>query len=76
MKQELLDRKLSATLQFRNILGTAKRESTTKAQLSTVITSFHPLPIVTLTLSYKINNYKVKRQSNGVDYENDYDGGE
>lgn len=67
VKQSLLDRKLSAILQIRDILGTAKRESTSEGPTFYYYRyHYHKSPVVMLTLIYNFNNYEFKkRERNG-----------
>ena len=74
VKQDLLNNKLSATLQLQDIFGTMKFSG------SSVGTNFennyafkHESRIVQLTLSYKLNNFKSK--SEGSDSNNNEGGG-
>ncbi len=62
IKQDLFKRKISATLQVRDVFGTWQHESTTTGSDFEQYSLFNPnTPIVMLTVSYKINNYKMKR---------------
>jgi len=64
-KQDFFNRKMSATLQVRDVFGTWKHASTTVGTDFNQYSQFIPkTPIVMLTLSYKINNYNVKPQRN------------
>jgi outer membrane cobalamin receptor len=72
LRKDFFKRKLSATLQVRDILGTAKHEMTSEGQNFYNFSKFDRQPMVRLRLSYKINNYKMKRgrrSENGVDVE-------
>lgn len=64
LKQDMLKRKLSATLQVRDVLGTMDHTFVSQQEGAFYqYTHFDPnTPYVTLTLSYKLNNYKVKRE--------------
>jgi len=67
-KQDFFKRKMSATLQVRDLFGTWKHEFVSKGEDFYQYTYFKPhTPFVMLTLTYKINNYKAKRnnRSNG-----------
>ena len=69
MKQSVLDRKLTAILQVRDIFGTAKRKFISESQ-DFYYSRYHyrKAPVVMLTLTYNFNNYKEKReQRNGGD---------
>lgn len=62
LKKEFFKRKLSATLQARNILGTAKHENINEGPGFYNYSKFdRQWPSIKLNLSYKINNYKKKR---------------
>lgn len=75
-KQDFFKRKLSATLQVRDVFGTWNHEFITKGPEFYQYTYFKPkTPIVMLTLSYKINNYRVKRGARGDNGDGD-EGGE
>ncbi len=63
-RQDFFNRKLSATLQVRDLLGTMKRDFTASGPgfEQHVIMQREPR-VVMLTLSYKINNYRVDQQN-------------
>lgn len=63
-RQDLLKRKLSATLSVRDLFGTMRMEGTSSGLgfKSTSKMTREPR-VVMLTLSYKINNYKMDRQA-------------
>jgi len=66
LKKDFFNRKLSATLQARNILGTAKHENISEGPGFYNYSKFDmQWPSIKLNLSYKINNYKKKRGSRG-----------
>jgi len=66
LKKEFFNRKLSATLQARNILGTAKHEYISEGPGFYNYSKFDmQWPSIKLNLSYKINNYKKKRGARG-----------
>ncbi len=70
LKKEFFDNKLSATLQARNILGTAKHENFSKGENFYNYSKFdRQWPSIKLNLSYRINNYKKKRGTNNEDME-------
>jgi len=76
-RQDLFDRKLSATLQVRDLFGSMKRDFTNVGEnfLQHVVMSREPR-VLTLTLSYRINNYRNEpgdRQGGGG--EMDFGGG-
>jgi outer membrane cobalamin receptor len=67
-KRDFMKRKLSATLQVRDVFSTAKHESTSQGPgFYTYSLRERKTPMVMLNLSFKINNYKQKRGSNGRD---------
>ena len=73
LKRDFFNRKLSATFQVRDVLGTFKHET---EYLGEGFYNFNKFemnsPVFRLNLSYKINNYKQKRGKrsvNGVDVE-------
>jgi hypothetical protein len=65
-RQDFMKKKLSATLSVRDVLGTAKFEGTSFGNdfKSTFKMQREPR-VLMLTLSYKINNYKMDRQAPG-----------
>jgi len=72
-KKDFFKRKLSATLQVRDVFGTSKHETLYTGTDFYNYSQMDPkTPMVRLKLSYKINNYKMKRgrrSANGVDVE-------
>ncbi len=63
LKQDFFDRKLSATLQVRDILGTRKHTFDNYSNSFYQYTEMKPeAPIFSLSLSYRINNYKSERK--------------
>lgn len=75
VRKDFLKRKLSATLSGRDLLKTAKRESTSEGEGFYSYDKFaREAPVFNLTLSYKINNYKQK-QRNGNNDEIEFDTG-
>jgi outer membrane receptor protein involved in Fe transport len=70
VRQDFFNRKLSATLQVRDLFGTMKRDFTSSGTNfeQHVIMALEPR-VVMLTLSYKINNYRVdpRKQGRGED---------
>lgn len=63
IKQDLFKRKMSATLQVRDVFSTWSHTFISQGPEFYQYTKFEPkTPIVMLTLSYKLNNYKVKRE--------------
>ncbi len=70
IKQDFFKRKLSATLQVRDVFGTWKHEFESAGADFYEYKIFNPnTPIVMLTVSYKLNNYKIKskKRSGGND---------
>jgi outer membrane receptor protein involved in Fe transport len=67
LKQSFFERKLSAILQVRNVLGTTKREFTSESPTFYYYRyHYHKSPVVMLTLIYNFNNYDIrKRDRNG-----------
>lgn len=63
-RQEFMKKKLSATLSLRDVFGTGKYEGTNFGQgfRSTFRMQREPR-VLMLTISYKINNYKMERES-------------
>jgi hypothetical protein len=63
-RQEFLKKKLSATLSVRDLFGTGKFEGTSYGDGFKSSFKFQREPrVFMLTLSYKINNYKMDRQA-------------
>jgi outer membrane receptor protein involved in Fe transport len=78
LRQDFFKRKLSATLQFRDIFGTVKRDFTNTGENFTQHILMQREPrVVTLTLSYKINNYRDggDRRGGGGGGDMDFGGG-
>ena len=74
IRQDFLDRKLSLSLNFRNIFRTMKMESISETDSFYQYSLRYPRgPIVTFSVTYKINDFK-NRKDKGLD--NDYDGGD
>ena len=58
-RQDFLDRKLSATLSVQDIFGTMRHEfSSNSSGLNSLVRFEREHQVVTLTLSYKLNNFK------------------
>lgn len=71
-RQEFMKKKLSATLSVRDILGTGKWEGSSEGtNFRTSFKNSREPRVVTLTLSYKINNYKIDRQAQGEQQQNE-----
>lgn len=61
VKQELLDRKLTVTMQARNIFKTIKRERVTEGPGFYTANTFRPQwPNLSIMISYKMNNYSTR----------------
>ena len=61
VKQSFIDRKLSAILQIRDVLGTTKREFTSEGPAFYYYRyHYHKSPVVMLTMIYNFNNYEIK----------------
>jgi outer membrane cobalamin receptor len=72
VKQEFFKRKLSLTLQARDLFGTAVFESINEGpDFSNYFYAKRNAPLVTLSLSYKINNYKIKRNPTSEGFDTD-----
>ncbi|MBN2595398.1 MAG: TonB-dependent receptor [Marinifilaceae bacterium] len=73
LKRDFMKRKLSATFQIRDIFATAKHETLYEGDNFYNFSQFnHKSPTFNLKLSFKINNYKMKRErgsEGGVDVE-------
>lgn len=66
VKQSFYKNKLSATLQVRDVFATMNHTSTYEGDDFYSYSHYEPdTPFVTLTLSFKINNYKPERKKNG-----------
>jgi outer membrane receptor protein involved in Fe transport len=67
-RQDFMKKKLSASIGIRDLLGTARYGGTSYGDgfKSTFLMTREPR-VVMLTLSYKINNYKVEREREGGD---------
>ncbi|MCK5742382.1 MAG: TonB-dependent receptor [Chlorobi bacterium] len=73
LRYDMMDRKLSFTLKIRDIFGTMKREYETYTPDYFSSVTFQPqTQILTLSVSYKFNNFKQKKSKNGMD-EEDYE---
>lgn len=75
--QEFMKRKMTLTLQFRDLFGTMKHKFTTDTEGLYSTNEFaHESPVVTLGLTYRLNNYKNnKKERNGEEIEFDSEGG-
>lgn len=73
VRRDFLDRKLSATLQVRDIFGTMKHEMNVYSSgFNSMNTMRRESQVVMLSLSYKLNNYKQRRSDSNM--ENDMGG--
>ena len=73
LRYDMMDRKLSFTLKIRDVFGTMKREYLTYTPDYFSSVRFQPqTQILTLSVSYKFNNFKQKKSKNGMD-EEDYE---
>ncbi|MDY6802126.1 MAG: TonB-dependent receptor [Bacteroidota bacterium] len=78
-KHDFLKKAFSATLQVRDVFGTMKHSSTYSGDDFYSYSYFEPkTPFVSVTLTYRINNYRPDRQRgrNGGDNMQDFDEGE
>ncbi len=74
LRQEFLQRRLSATLQLRDVLATSKFEFTSEgADFLSYARFTRDSPIVMLNLSYNINNYRPERRRERGDGGDDED---
>lgn len=72
VKQEFFKRKLSLALQARDLLGTAVFESINEGpDFSNYFYAKRKAPMITLSVSYKINNYKIKRNPTSEGFDTD-----
>ena len=70
LRYDMMDRKLSFTLRIRDIFGTMKREYLTYTPDYFSSVKFQPqTQVLTLSVSYKFNNFKQNRDRNGMDEE-------
>jgi len=72
VRQDLFDKKFSAVLQLRDVFGTAKHEFTSEGPDFISHSEYNrKAPVLTLTLTYRFNNYRPDRKkTNGKDMEN------
>jgi len=74
LKQDFFQRKLSLTLTGRDLFGTANFESLNEGNdFSNHFYAERKSPMVTLTISFKLNNYKMKKVSNSESFDTDED---
>lgn len=77
LRHDFFDRKLSATLQVKDVFGTMKHEfETYSTDFSSYISMNREPHVVMLSLSYKINNYKQKKGSGMGGQDSDMGGGD
>jgi outer membrane receptor protein involved in Fe transport len=70
IRQQLMNRKLSATLSIRDIFNSARYRSDILTYNLQSITNIKPYyPLITLTLNYTFNNYKVKQSNDKNDHD-------
>jgi len=68
IKTSFLKKTLSATLQARDLFGTALRENISRGEGFYTYNKYQPkAPVVSITLSYRFNNYKQTKKGNGGD---------
>ena len=76
IRKDFFKRRLSVTLSARDLLGTAKYESTSSSQFFYSHSTFkRESPIISLSASYFINNYKKKRTPKNNDTMDSMDDG-
>jgi len=72
IRRDFWNRKFTATLQVRDILGSATRKFTTKGADFYSVNQFSRAPrMLSITLTYNINNYKAERDNNRHQTEED-----
>lgn len=77
VRQSFMKNQLSATLQVRDVFGTMSHSATYRGEDFYRWYDFQPnTPLVTLTVSYKINNYKPDRRRRSNDNADDLGGDE
>ncbi|MDA3844322.1 MAG: TonB-dependent receptor, partial [Candidatus Kapabacteria bacterium] len=70
VRYDMMDRKLSFTLKVRDLFGTMKREYLTYTPDYFSSVKFQPqTQVITLSVSYKFNNFKQDKNRNGMDEE-------
>jgi outer membrane receptor protein involved in Fe transport len=66
IRKDFLNKKLSLTLNVRDVFGTTKNSFTSEGSGFYTFNEFkRESPVVMLTLSYRINNYKMQQKRNG-----------
>jgi hypothetical protein len=74
-RQDFMDKKLSATLQVRDIFSSAKHEFTSSGpDFYNYSKNVRESPIFTLTISYRFNNYKPDRKPRSGGGDDDLEG--
>ena len=69
-KQDFFDKKLSATFQVRDIFSTAKHDFTSSGPDFYNHSEYvRESPTISLSISYRFNNYKTKKRSGNGDME-------
>lgn len=70
VRQQFLNRKLTATLAFRDVFNTARYVSNiTQANLNSITRIKPDYPVITLTLSYTFNNFKIKKSQSQIEHD-------
>ncbi|HEY9114328.1 MAG TPA: outer membrane beta-barrel family protein [Bacteroidales bacterium] len=70
IKTSFLKKTLSATLQARDLFGTALRENISRGEGFYTYNKYQPkAPVVSITLSYRFNNFRQAKKGNGGDGE-------
>ena len=73
-RQDFLDRKFTVTLQARDIFQSMNFERTFYLEQNEGTSSFkRESPVITLTLSYKINNYKNRQRDRNMEGEGNFE---
>jgi len=77
IRHDFLDRRLSATLQLKDIFGTMKHEYTSNStDFSSYLLMTHEPHVVMLSLSYKINNYSQRKSKSMTNEGGEMGGGD
>jgi len=70
IRQQLMKRKLTATLAFRDVFNSARYVSKISTSNLNSVTRIRPdYPLITLTLSYTFNNYKARSTQSRTDHD-------